>query len=104
MFLLKCRTTKKFQENGLTARALEKSKSVRVENLPAQCPDDILELYFDKWGGEVERIDNIADEQAAIVTFHHLDGKVYIVWPRNYNECCHKSYHLGYFNIITVEC
>lgn len=74
-FFIKCRSKEKYKDYGLTARALEKSKSVKVENLPAQCPEDLLELYFDKWGGMVERIDTIPNEQAAIVTFHDQEGK-----------------------------
>ncbi|XP_017345057.1 protein mono-ADP-ribosyltransferase PARP14 [Ictalurus punctatus] len=73
-FFIKCRSKEKYKDYGLTARALEKSKSVKVENLPAQCPEDLLELYFDKWGGMVERIDTIPDEQAAIVTFHDQEA------------------------------
>ncbi|XP_053501931.1 protein mono-ADP-ribosyltransferase PARP14-like [Ictalurus furcatus] len=85
-FFIKCRSKEKYKDYGLTARALEKSKSVKVENLPAQCPEDLLELYFDNWGGMVERIDTIPDEQAAIVTFHDQEGKHFFVWPKNYNE------------------
>ncbi|XP_047660504.1 protein mono-ADP-ribosyltransferase PARP14-like [Tachysurus fulvidraco] len=68
-FLTECRTKKKFQEYGLKARHLEKSRSVKVENLPAQCFDQLLELYFEKHVGAVEGIKVIADEQVAIVTF-----------------------------------
>ncbi|MCI4387957.1 hypothetical protein PGIGA_G00080100 [Pangasianodon gigas] len=69
-FLTECKTKRKFQDYGLKARRLEKSRSVKVENLPAQCAEEFLELYFEKHVGAVERIKAIADEQAAIVTFH----------------------------------
>ncbi|GAA6082690.1 protein mono-ADP-ribosyltransferase PARP14 isoform X2 [Tachysurus ichikawai] len=68
-FLTECRTKKKFQEYGYKARRLEKSRSVKVENLPAQCHDQLIELYFEKHVGAVEGIKVIADEQVAIVTF-----------------------------------
>ncbi|MCJ8742185.1 hypothetical protein PDJAM_G00079280 [Pangasius djambal] len=69
-FLTECKTKRKFQDYGLKARRLEKSRSVKVENLPAQCSEEFLELYFEKHVGAVERIKAIADEQAAIVTLH----------------------------------
>ncbi|XP_058268081.1 protein mono-ADP-ribosyltransferase PARP14-like isoform X2 [Hemibagrus wyckioides] len=68
-FLKECGTKKKFLEYGFKARHLEKSRSVRVENLPAQCHNQFLELYFEKHVGAVERIKVIADEQVAIITF-----------------------------------
>ncbi|XP_060765229.1 protein mono-ADP-ribosyltransferase PARP14-like isoform X2 [Neoarius graeffei] len=70
MFLTECRNKRKFQEHGLKARHLEKSRTVKVENLPEQCPEEFLELYFEKHVGAVERIKAVADEKAAIVTFH----------------------------------
>lgn len=74
-FLTGCKTKKKFQQYGLKARRLEKSRSVKVENLPATCKDDFLELYFEKHIGTVERIKAMADERAAIVTFKDQWGK-----------------------------
>lgn len=75
MFLTECRNKRKFQEHGLKARHLEKSRTVKVENLPEQCPEEFLELYFEKHVGAVERIKAVADEKAAIVTFHDQQGK-----------------------------
>ncbi|KAK3549858.1 hypothetical protein QTP86_015477 [Hemibagrus guttatus] len=68
-FLKECGTKRKFLEFGFKARRLEKSRSVKVENLPTQCPDQFLELYFEKHVGAVERIKVIADERVAIITF-----------------------------------
>ncbi|XP_060751201.1 protein mono-ADP-ribosyltransferase PARP14 isoform X1 [Tachysurus vachellii] len=84
-FLTECRTKKKFQDYGYKARRLEKSRSVKVENLPAQCHDQLLELYFEKHVGAVEGIKVIADEQVAIVTLEdHQDlpnaiGKKHVI-------------------------
>lgn len=61
------------------ARSLEISRSIKVENLPAVCANDFLELYFDKWGGAVEKLDTIPDEQAAIVTFHDQEGTLLVL-------------------------
>lgn len=74
-FLTECRNKRKFQENGLKACRLEKSRSVQVENLPDQCNEDFLSLYFEKWAGPVEDIRAKADEHIAIVTFQDQKGK-----------------------------
>ncbi|XP_030648867.1 protein mono-ADP-ribosyltransferase PARP14-like [Chanos chanos] len=66
-FLLQSRDNSRFQQHGLTARALEKTCCVRVENLPPQANEDLLELYFDKCGVKVKSVDLIPDEQAALV-------------------------------------
>ncbi|XP_036450534.1 protein mono-ADP-ribosyltransferase PARP14-like isoform X2 [Colossoma macropomum] len=68
-FLVESRSNKKVQQYGLMGRALEKSRSVKVENLPGQTSTDLLELYFEKWGGAVKNITTVPEEQAAIVTF-----------------------------------
>uniref|UniRef100_A0AAR2JBB2 Poly [ADP-ribose] polymerase n=1 Tax=Pygocentrus nattereri TaxID=42514 RepID=A0AAR2JBB2_PYGNA len=68
-FLVESTGNKKFQQYRLKGRALEKSRSVKVENLPAQTSPEMLELYFEKWGGTVETVTMVLEEQAAIVTF-----------------------------------
>ncbi|XP_036450536.1 protein mono-ADP-ribosyltransferase PARP14-like [Colossoma macropomum] len=68
-FLVESRSNKKVQQYGLMGRALEKSRSVKVEHLPGQTSTDLLELYFEKWGGAVKNITTVPEEQAAIVTF-----------------------------------
>ncbi|KAL7848452.1 hypothetical protein AOLI_G00231700 [Acnodon oligacanthus] len=68
-FLVESKGSKKFQQYGLMGRALEKSRSVKVENLPHQTSTDLLELYFEKWGGVLETVTMVPEEQAAIVTF-----------------------------------
>lgn len=68
---------RKFQECGLKARRLEKSKSVKVENLPAQCNEEFLALYFEKYIGAVKKVEAIADENVAIVTFQAQYGKAF---------------------------
>lgn len=76
-FLENSRTHEKFKRNNLRARALERSTSVRVENLPAEANNNkmLLELYFEKWGGPVEKVITIPSEQAAIIIFKEEEGK-----------------------------
>lgn len=78
-FLTECRTKRKFQENGLKACRLEKSRSVQVENLPDQCNEDFLSLYFERWVGPVEKIKAKADEHIAIITFQDQKGKPFTI-------------------------
>ncbi|KAF3695309.1 Poly [ADP-ribose] polymerase 14 [Channa argus] len=68
-FLTVSQTNKNIQKYGLTARALEAPKSVRVESLPPTAVKDLLELYFEKSWSLPDNIIMIPDEQAAIVTF-----------------------------------
>ncbi|KAJ8342154.1 hypothetical protein SKAU_G00320820 [Synaphobranchus kaupii] len=76
-FLSKCRGHRLFQQYQLQGRVLEPTCSVRVENLPPQAEEELLELYFEKerhGGGRVAGITMIPEEQAAIITFQ--DPKV----------------------------
>uniref|UniRef100_A0A671M0P1 Poly [ADP-ribose] polymerase n=2 Tax=Sinocyclocheilus anshuiensis TaxID=1608454 RepID=A0A671M0P1_9TELE len=68
-FLEDSGTHEKFKKKNLRARALERSTSVRVENLPAEANNNkmLLELYFEKWGGPVEEIIKIPSEQARVL-------------------------------------
>lgn len=75
-FLEESKIHKKFQDYGLKARALERSTSVRVENLSAEANNKmLLELYFEKWGGPVEETIILPLEQAAIITFKNEEDK-----------------------------
>ncbi|KAL6472150.1 hypothetical protein MHYP_G00183380, partial [Metynnis hypsauchen] len=74
-FLVENRSNKTFKERSLLGRALEKSRSVKVENVPAEASKELLHLYFERWGGQVEDIITSPEEQAAIVTFHSQEGK-----------------------------
>ncbi|KAJ8342172.1 hypothetical protein SKAU_G00321000 [Synaphobranchus kaupii] len=76
-FLSKCSGHSRFQQYQLQGRVLEPTCSVRVENLPPQAVEELLELYFEnerQGGGRVAGITMIPEEQAAIITFQ--DPKV----------------------------
>ncbi|KTF83270.1 hypothetical protein cypCar_00029798 [Cyprinus carpio] len=87
-FLENSRTHEKFKKNNLRARALERSTSVRVENLPAEANKNnmLLELYFEKWGGPVEEVIKISSEQAAIIIFKEEEAKQRVLKREN-NIC-----------------
>ncbi|CAB1332829.1 unnamed protein product [Coregonus sp. 'balchen'] len=93
-FLTESKSNKSFQKQGLIGWLLERGQSVRVENLTSNIPQDMLELYFEKWAGPAKDITMFPEEQAAIVTFHapevvettlnkhHVIGKVPVnVYP-----------------------
>ncbi|XP_026075336.1 poly [ADP-ribose] polymerase 14-like isoform X1 [Carassius auratus] len=87
-FLEDSRTHDRFKKNNLRARALERSTSVRVENIPAEANNNkmLLDLYFEKWGGPVEEVIKIASEQAAIIIFKEEEAKERVLKRQN-NIC-----------------
>ncbi|KAF6716797.1 Poly [ADP-ribose] polymerase 14 [Oryzias melastigma] len=68
-FMTVCEKHPKLQKHGLTARPLEKAKSVRVESLPSTASQDMLELWLEKIWVLPNNIVMIPEEQAAIVSF-----------------------------------
>ncbi|RXN29685.1 poly [ADP-ribose] polymerase 14-like protein [Labeo rohita] len=87
-FLEESRTHEKFKQYNLSARALERSTCVRVEDLPVEANNNkmLLELYFEKWGGPVEEVITIPSEQAAIITFKEEEAKERVLKQEN-NIC-----------------
>lgn len=78
--------------------------SVLVENVP----DDVitnkqlLELYFDKWGGPVEEISTNPEEQTIIVKFRSQDGMKQVFFsPETFNHSI--SAALVEFNRIVFD-
>ncbi|NXR48585.1 PAR14 polymerase, partial [Hippolais icterina] len=62
------------RKQNITARCLEQTKSVRAENIPPNTPSHYITIYFEnqKYGG-AQRVDveQLPDEDAAIITFGH---------------------------------
>ncbi|NXH34828.1 PAR14 polymerase, partial [Myiagra hebetior] len=60
------------RKQQITARCLEQTRSVRAENLPPNTPSDYITIYFEnkKYGGaQVVDVQQLPDEDAAIITF-----------------------------------
>ncbi|NWV19113.1 PAR14 polymerase, partial [Origma solitaria] len=60
------------RKQHITARCLEQTKSVRAENIPPNTPSDYITIYFEnkKYGGaQVVDVQQLPDEDAAIITF-----------------------------------
>ncbi|XP_076199138.1 protein mono-ADP-ribosyltransferase PARP14-like isoform X3 [Aptenodytes patagonicus] len=74
---------KKFNQNhrakqqNITARCLERTRSIRAENIPPNTPSDYITVYFENkknGGAQVVDVQQLPDEDAAIVTFNdHKD-------------------------------
>lgn len=83
-FLTESKSNKSFQKQGMIGRLLERCQSVRVENLPSNILQDMLELYIENWAGPAKDITVFHEEQAAIVTFHAPEGKTCCLNERFY--------------------
>ncbi|NXC07344.1 PAR14 polymerase, partial [Orthonyx spaldingii] len=60
------------RKQRITAQCLERTKSVRVENIPPNTPSDYIAIYFEKpeyGGAQVVDVQQLPDEDAAIITF-----------------------------------
>ncbi|KAG9331332.1 hypothetical protein JZ751_019498 [Albula glossodonta] len=95
LFLAKCDGHKCFRQHRIRTRSLEPTRSVRVENLPPEAGEELLELYFEKereGGGKVEAIKMLDEEQAAIVTFQ--DPKVTETVQKSKHHICKALVHV----------
>ncbi|NXW86314.1 PAR14 polymerase, partial [Alopecoenas beccarii] len=60
------------KQQNITARCLELTRSVRAENIPPNTPSDYITVYFENkknGGAQVVDVQQLPDEDAAIVTF-----------------------------------
>ncbi|XP_066467944.1 protein mono-ADP-ribosyltransferase PARP14 [Tiliqua scincoides] len=70
-FLDRCVQNRRFTEYRITARPLELTKMIKVENIPTDAKEDYITLYFENpnhGGGEVSNI-QMLPEKSAIITF-----------------------------------
>ena len=65
---------------NLTVRALEVTSQVRVEDV-SNIREDVLLLYFENEGWEVELVTPDQEEQSAVVTFK-MDTGIYFSTKR----------------------
>ena len=69
-----------FLSKNLTVRALEVTSQVRVEDV-SNIREDVLLLYFENEGWEVELVTPDQEEQSAVVTFK-MDTGIYFSTKR----------------------
>ncbi|XP_065494136.1 protein mono-ADP-ribosyltransferase PARP14 [Caloenas nicobarica] len=71
-FVRNCSQNKRVKEFKMTARLLELTQSIQVENLPASVSADFITIYFENarnGGGPVSDIQLFPEENSAIITF-----------------------------------
>ncbi|XP_062393412.1 LOW QUALITY PROTEIN: protein mono-ADP-ribosyltransferase PARP14-like [Sardina pilchardus] len=68
-FVTEAELSKKFQQNNLIVRVLESTCCLRIEGLPPQATEDLLQLYCEKLRVEMKTIVTEPEENAAVVTF-----------------------------------
>lgn len=76
-FAKKLNQNHRARKQNITARCLERTKSVRAENIPPNTPSDYITVYFEneKYGGaQTVDVQQLPDEDAAIITFGDQKG------------------------------
>ncbi|XP_035532032.1 poly(ADP-ribose) polymerase family member 14-related sequence 1 isoform X1 [Morone saxatilis] len=92
-FVTRCPQNRTFTKKGLSVQPLEVTEQVVVEDLE-NFSEDLIRLYFDNAGGDVENVVLNEVEQSAIITFkdhkavqkvikkkHHIKQKEIRVYP-----------------------
>ncbi|CAL8340811.1 unnamed protein product [Boreogadus saida] len=67
-FITSCQTNRTFLNNKLAVRALEVTSQVKVEDV-SNIKEDVLLLYFENGGWEVEQVTPDEEEQSAVILF-----------------------------------
>lgn len=96
-FIGKFSDNQKVKQHKITARSLEETRSVRVEGISSNTPEDMVTYYFESTkngGGSVQDVEMLSDERATLVTFyqarvlktvmtkqHVLNNKTILVYP-----------------------
>ncbi|XP_009994325.1 PREDICTED: poly [ADP-ribose] polymerase 14 [Chaetura pelagica] len=71
-FAEKLNENNRAKQQNITARCLELTKSIRAENIPPHTPSDYITIYFENkknGGAQVVNVQQLPDEDAAIITF-----------------------------------
>ena len=72
-FIAACPQNRMFTKKNLSIRPLEVTKQVAVENIE-NIDTDILHLYFEKEGGNMDDLKPNEMEQSAVITFEDCQG------------------------------
>ncbi|CAL8266089.1 unnamed protein product [Lota lota] len=67
-FITSCQTNRMFLSKKLTVRPLEVTSQVKVDDV-SNIKEDVLLLYFENEGWEVERVTTDEEEQSAVISF-----------------------------------
>lgn len=72
-FVERCPQNRTFINKGLSVRPLEVTKQVVVEDIP-NVDEEMVRLYFENEGGDVEDVVFNDEEQSAVITFKNHQG------------------------------
>ncbi|NXK87834.1 PAR14 polymerase, partial [Formicarius rufipectus] len=76
-FAKKLNQNHRAKQQNITARCLELTKSIKAENIPPNTPSDYITIYFENkrnGGAQVMDVQQLPDEDAAIITFSDHKG------------------------------
>ncbi|KFW80219.1 Poly [ADP-ribose] polymerase 14, partial [Manacus vitellinus] len=76
-FAKKVNQNHRAKQQNITARCLELTKSIRAENIPPNTSSDYITIYFENkrnGGAQVTDVQQLPDEDAAIITFSDHKG------------------------------
>lgn len=79
-FIDRCVKNRRFKEFKLSARPLEVTKMIRVENIPPEANKDYVTLYFESpvhGGGQISEIQMLPEEESAIISFCDTKGNYF---------------------------
>ncbi|KAM9010019.1 protein mono-ADP-ribosyltransferase PARP14 [Ara ararauna] len=89
-FVEKFNQNHRAKEQNITARCLELTKSIRAENIPPNISSDYITVYFENkknGGAHVEDVQQLPDEDAAIITFSdHEDVTNILAKKHSFNK------------------
>lgn len=74
-FVTRCPENSRFKKMGLSVQLLGVTRQVLVEDVE-NISEDLLVLYFESVGGEVESVVVNEVDQAAIITFKERTGTI----------------------------
>ncbi|XP_009977362.1 PREDICTED: poly [ADP-ribose] polymerase 14-like, partial [Tauraco erythrolophus] len=89
-FAKKLNQNHRAKQQNITARCLELTRSIRAENIPPNTPNDYITIYFENkknGGAQVVNVEQLPDEDAAIVTFSdHKDVTNILAKQHSFNK------------------
>ncbi|NXC14958.1 PAR14 polymerase, partial [Corythaeola cristata] len=89
-FAKKLNQNHRAKQQNITARCLELTRSIRAENVPPNTPSDYITIYFENkknGGAQVVDVQQLPDEDAAIITFSdHKDVTNILAKQHSFNK------------------
>uniref|UniRef100_A0A6P8QZ94 Poly [ADP-ribose] polymerase n=1 Tax=Geotrypetes seraphini TaxID=260995 RepID=A0A6P8QZ94_GEOSA len=104
-FLAKCPLNSRIKQLKITARPLEVTKCIRVENLPQGTDEDFLTFYFESQkggGGSISDVTVLPDENSAVITFMEPEAVSTVLSMEHFLKKMRISVYLYYKSLGTA--